>query len=91
MQLYMQFILREGIYESSEVVPVMQLFFLYAWHIAFSRNMEYIYLLEVDVFPDVVFVEAEVIHYRCCDVFWPIYAGMVVVLEFGWKGLFNVL
>ena len=47
--------------------------------------MEDLYLIEVDALPDVVFMEAEVIHSSCCEIFWPIHTGMVVVVEFGWK------
>ena len=44
----------------------------------------------MDTLPDVVFAEAGVLNSCCCEGFLPIHAGMVVVVEFPWKGEFNV-
>ena len=55
------------------------------WHIEVFINVEDLYLLEFDAFLDMVFMKAEVLYSLCYEGFWPIHAGVVVVVEFGWK------
>ena len=74
-----------------EVGPVQELFCEDVWHIEFYRNVENFHLLQVEEFPDVFFMEAEVIHSSCCEVFWTIHTGIVVVVSFDWEGEVDVL
>ena len=73
----------EGISERSEVGPVVKLVFNDVWYVDFSINVEDLYLVEVNAFSDVVFIDNELLHTLSCELFWLIY--MVAIVAFSGK------
>ena len=47
--------------------------------------MENLFIFEMDSFSDVVIVKTYVFHPLCCEVFWPVHTGVVVIVSFVWN------
>ena len=59
-----------GVSEHSEGGGIMGLFCKYVLYIEFSRNVEYLYLVELNEFRDVFFTETGMLHPLYCEIFW---------------------